>query len=99
MLSLPATRGFSSEDVMTKRVQVIDQKGLDALALRGCATPGCDHKHHQAPDDRTIYLDCRRCIEKGEFEGLDASYRFGDGVVVLTCRRCRKHIIGVLVSE
>src|SRR5262249_48835722 len=82
-----------------RAMQVIGKKVLDAMSLRGCEIPGCDHRHHQAPDDSEVVLACRNCTEEGESEGVVASYTYGDGVVVLTCRRCGKEIIGVQVSE
>jgi hypothetical protein len=61
---------------------------LDRLALAGCSVPGCAHEDHGE-----VYLAARCCwgpTDYNEGPGLDASYEYGSGVLVLTCRRCGK---------
>jgi hypothetical protein len=76
----------------------LTKEDLDQFALLGCQVPGCDHKGH----GREVYLAARCCWgETGcnEGAGLDASYEYGSGVLVLMCRGCGKLVDKILVKE
>jgi len=77
---------------------MLTKKDLDQFALLGCQVPGCDHNSH----GREVYLAARCCwgeTDNNEAPGLDASYEYGSGVLVLTCRGCGKLVEKILVKE